>query len=98
MTAVRVEEQRVVERETAVERGLEAAKARQAETEVTLRKSLANTEVALRGTLETLEMERSALASERKAQSEADQEVLVLRGQVMGTEEANVWLHEQVTR
>ena len=30
------------------------------------------------------------MESERKAQSKADQEVLALRGQVMGMEEANV--------
>ena len=35
---------------------------------------------------------------ERKARSEADQEVLALRGRVMGTEEANAWLCEQVTQ
>ena len=35
---------------------------------------------------------------ERKAQSEADQEVLVLQGRVHGTEELNAWLHEQVAR
>ena len=45
--------------------------------------------MALRCALETLEMERSALALERKAQSEADQEVLALRGRVLGTEELN---------
>ena len=47
MTAVWAEEQRVAERVTAAERGLEAAKARQAETEAGLRTSLADTEVAL---------------------------------------------------
>ena len=44
---MRVEEQHAVERATAAERGLEAAKARQAETEAELRTSLADTEVAL---------------------------------------------------
>ena len=39
-----------------------------------------------------------ALESERKAQSKVDQEVLVLRGQVLGTEEPNARIHEQVTR
>ena len=43
-------------------------------------------------------MERNALESEQKAWSETDQEVLALRGRVMGTEEANAWLREQVTR
>ena len=43
-------------------------------------------------------MEWNALESERRARSEADQEVLVLRGRVMGTEEVNAWLREQVTR
>jgi len=62
----------MVERATAAERGLEVAKAHQAETEATLHKSLVDTEATLLGTLETLETERSALASERKARSEAD--------------------------
>ena len=39
-----------------------------------------------------------ALESERKARSEVDQEVLVLRGRVQGTEEVNARLREQVTR
>ncbi|XP_066310959.1 uncharacterized protein [Miscanthus floridulus] len=41
-------------------------------------------------------MEWKALESERKARSEADQEVLTLRGQVMGMEEANAQLREQL--
>ena len=49
------------------------------------------TEVAFQSTLEALE-------SERKAQSEVGQEVLVLRGRVLGTEELNARLREQVTR
>jgi len=72
VTEVRAAEQLMAKRGTAAERGLEVGKARQAETEATLRKSLADTEAVLQGTLETLEMERSALASERKAWSEAD--------------------------
>ena len=62
--------------------------------------------MALQEALAALEPERGALASERaalesarmvleaeqRARSEADQEVLVLRGQVMGTEEANTRL------
>ena len=74
--------------------------------------SLANTEVALQKSLETLESERSALVSEQKAlelvrkaleseqkaRSEADQEVLALRGRVMGTEDASARLREQVAR
>ena len=90
-----------VERATTVERGLEVAKARQEETKAELRKSLADTEAALQKSLETLESERNALESarkalesEQKARSEADQEVLVLWGQVMGTEEVNARLHE----
>jgi len=47
VTAVWVEEQRVVEWATAAEQGLEAAKAHQAETKAGLRTSLADTEVAL---------------------------------------------------
>ena len=39
-------------------------------------------------------MERKALESERKAWSEADQEVLALWGRVMGTEEASARLRE----
>ena len=94
VTVVRVEEQRVAERATTVKLGLEAAKAHQAETEVGLRKSLADIEAALQKSLETLELERStlvlerntlesarkALESERKAWSETDWEVLALRG------------------
>ena len=45
-----------------------------------------------------LESERKALELERKARSEADQEVLVLWGWVLGTEELNSRLREQVTR
>ena len=41
---------------------------------------------------------RKALESERKARSEADQEVLALRGRVMGKEEASARLREQVAR
>ena len=44
---VRAKGQCVVERATATEQGLEAAKAHQVETEAGLRSSLANTEVAL---------------------------------------------------
>ena len=43
-------------------------------------------------------MERKALESEQKTWSEADQEVLALWGRVMGTEESNARLREQVTR
>ena len=43
-------------------------------------------------------MEWKAQELERKAWSEADQEVLALRGRVKGTEEANARLREQVTR
>ena len=64
------------------------------ETEAELRASLANTEVALREALVALDPERAALESaekalevERRARSEADREVLALRGQVMETED-----------
>ena len=60
-------EQLAAERATTAEWGLEAVKARQAETEAGLRKSLANTEAALQKSLETLESERSALVSEQNA-------------------------------
>ena len=52
---------------------------------------LAKTEAALQKSLETLE-------TERKARSEADREVLVLRGQVLRVEESNARLLEKVTR
>jgi len=55
-TAAWAEGQRAAERTTNAERGLEAAKARQVENEVVLQKSL-----------ETLELERNALVSERNA-------------------------------
>ena len=106
MTTASVEGQRAAERAATAEQGLEAAKAHQAETEVGLWTSLADTEAALQESLVALESERSALVSERsalelvqkaleserKARSEADQEVLALRGRVMGTEEANARL------
>ena len=38
------------------------------------------------------------LETERKARSEVDREVLVLRGQVLGAEESNARLLEKVTR
>ena len=53
---------------------------------------------ALESARKALEAEQRALEVERKARSEADREVLALRGWVMGTEEANAWLREQVTR
>ena len=46
MSEVSVAEQLAAKRVTAVERGLEAAKARQAKTESMLQKSLADTKVA----------------------------------------------------
>ena len=52
--------------------------------------------MALQSTLETLETQRKALESERKAWSEADQEVLALWGD--SEEEVNTRLCEQVTR
>ena len=67
-------------------------------TDAALQKSLADTEAVLQRSLETLDREQKALESEQKARSEADQEVLTLRGRVMGTEEVNARLREQVTR
>ena len=95
---------------TSAESGLEAAKARQAKIREGLRTSLANTEVVLQKSLETLESERGALVSERnalelawkaleverKARSEVNREVLKLRGRVMGTEEASARLLEWI--
>ena len=102
---VPVEGQRAVERATAAEQGLEAAKVRHEETEARLRTSLANTEAALQEALAALEPERAtlesaqkALGAEQRARSEVDQEVLVLRGQVMGMEDASARLREQVAR
>ena len=66
-TVAWVEGQRVVEQATTTEQGLEAAKARQAETEAGLWTSLVETEVVLQKSMETLESERSALESARKA-------------------------------
>ena len=91
---MRAKEQCAVERATAAEQGLETMKVHQAKIEAALQKSLAKIEVALQSILDTLEMERKALESERKAWSEADQEVLVLRGRVMGMEEVNARLRE----
>ena len=67
VTVARVEGQRAAERVTAVERGLEAAKARQVETEAGLRTSPVDTKAALQKSLETLELERNSLQSERNA-------------------------------
>ena len=53
---------------------------------------------ALESEQNALELAQKALESERKAWSEADQEVLVLQGRVMGTEEASARLREQVAR
>ena len=50
---------------------------------------MVETEVALQSSLEALESEWKALESERKARSEVDQEVLALRGQVLGTFASN---------
>ena len=67
--------------------------------------SLANTEAVLQEALAALESERAALELaqkalevERRARSKTDQEVLVLRGRVMGTEDASAWLREQMAR
>ena len=59
--AARAEGQRAEEWVTAAEQGLEAARTRQAETEVELWASLANTEVALQEALVTLDPERAHL-------------------------------------
>ncbi|XP_066320512.1 uncharacterized protein [Miscanthus floridulus] len=100
--SARAEGQRAEERATTAEQGLEAARARQAETEAELRVSLANTEVALQEALAALDPERTALESaekalevERRAWLEVDREVLALRGRVMETEDASAWLREQ---
>ena len=61
VAVARAEGQRAVERATAVEQGLEAAKVRQAETEAGLRTSLASIEAALQEALAALEPERATL-------------------------------------
>ena len=74
-----MEGQCVAKRAATAERGLEAAKPRQAETKAKLWISLANTEVALRESFAALEPEQAALVSAknalelaRKARSEVD--------------------------
>ena len=52
---------------------------------------LVKTKAALRKSLEALE-------AEQKARSDAEQEVVVLQGQVVETEESNARLLEKVTR
>ncbi|XP_066361478.1 uncharacterized protein [Miscanthus floridulus] len=103
--AAQAEGQRAVERATVAEQGLEAARAHQAETEARLWESLANTKAALEEALAALDPERAdlesaqkALEAKRRARSEADQEVLALRGLVMETEDVSARLHEQVAQ
>ena len=91
MTEERAAELLAVERVATAERGLDMVKVHQAKNEVALQKTLAETEAVLQTSLEALE-------SERKALSEVDQEMLALQGQVLGMEESNAWLREQVTR
>ena len=50
---------------------------------------MASERTALESARKALEAEQRALEVERKARSEVDREVLMLRGRVMGTEEAN---------
>ena len=59
---------------------------------------MASEQTALELARKALEAEQRALEVERKAQSEVDQEVLVLQGRVLGTEEASARLREQVAR
>ena len=73
-------ELRAVKRVTVAEQKLDAAKAHLAETEAALKKSL------------------EALEAERKARSDAEREVIVLRGQMLGVEESNTWILERVTQ
>ena len=105
VAAARAEGQRAAERATAAEQGLEAAKVHHEEIDVGLRTSLANTEATLQEALAALERERAALErapkaleAEQRARSEADQEVLALRSQVMGMEDASARLREQAAR
>ena len=108
----RAEGQRAAEWATTTEQGLKTVKAHQAETEVRLWTSLVNTKATLRESLVALEPEwvalvsaqnalvsaRKTLEAERKARLEADQEVLALWGQVMGTEDTSARLREQVAQ
>ena len=59
---------------------------------------MASERTTLESARKALEVEQRALEVERKARSEADREVLALRGQVMGTKEASTRLREQVAR
>ena len=93
-----LEGQRAAERATAAEQGLKAVKVRHEETEVGLWMSLVNTEAALESERVALESAQKAMEVEQRARSEADQEVLTLRGWVMGTEDASAQLREQVAR
>ena len=52
---------------------------------------MAKTEVVLQKSLEALKVER-------KAWSDAEQEVVVIRGQMLGAKESNARLLERVTR
>ena len=63
MATAWAEGQRAAERATAAELGLEAMKARQAETEAGLRMSLVNIEAVLQEALAALELERATLES-----------------------------------
>ena len=80
----------LVDTEVALQKSLETLESE--------RSALASERTALESARKALEAEQRALEVERKARSEADREVLVLRGQVMGTEDASAWLHEQVAR
>ena len=70
-------------------RAIEWATATERELNV-VKVHLAETEAALQKSLEALEVER-------KAWSDAEQEVVALRGQMLGVEESNAQLLERVT-
>jgi len=78
-TGARATEMCAVERVIAAEQKLDVAKAHLAETEAALRKSL------------------EALEAERKVWSDVEREVVALRGQMLGAEESNTWLLKRVT-
>ena len=71
-------------------RAVERATATERELDA-MKVHLAETEVALQKSLEALE-------AEQKARSDAEQEVVALRGRMLGAEESNTRLVEKVTR
>ena len=59
---------------------------------------MTETEAALEKCLEALEAERKARADVEQWVRSLEQEVIVLRGQLLGAEESNAQLRERVTQ